>query len=1097
MALLDLHATSTRTHAERHGRHRRLWSWLFIVLTLLIGSAAATAAQQYAGEAASDRTWRGGWDYFMNYGRYLPHTRSIPGADGNRDWTWIAIIIGLNICVLAGCLRIFLFWRRNYLAEAPQDRNRKMMDLAYVFLLCALSGCGMSLLMVAQPEYRLQAVLLLLLCVYTWRFNYRLNELGVSLSALRINRQLEYMQRIARVDLDALARHRRQWISQTVRFRQPIGVVHVIAVVLSVGTAIGLSQLVLEDHLHSNLPSWIRELTIAIYATAVIGVAMWWFMVQPLRRGLAERNNSLCESLVEAEELNTRLRRLSLVASRTDNAVVMLSTEGRIEWVNAGFTRHSGYMPEEAIGQLPHHLLRCITAGTEPETINAILEMIEKHEPVQAEVCNLRKDGRPYWIALEIQPVYDEVEKLEGFVAIELDITERKCYTAELIEARRAAEEASAAKSRFLANMSHEIRTPINGVLGALQLLRRGDYDQRERRYYDAAETSAQALLTLINDILDFSKIEAGQLELHEHDCDLSQLLESIMTIFSIKVREKGIELIHRIAPDVPRRLRGDEQRLRQIIINLVNNAVKFTDSGEIEVVIDLEPRLTDKHHVGLHMSVRDTGMGISPEGQKRLFRSFTQVDGSMARKHGGTGLGLAICKQLIEMMGGEIHVDSETGRGSTFQFCIRMKRRNGDAGLPCDALTFSDLNVLVVEDRDTVATALRTMLESWRCRVFVASTLCGARDALLYSKEANARYDLILLDVMLGDEDGLTLLREIRSDAHVHQPRVIVCSMRDPSELGDLRALGADAFIDKPIGSSRLFDTIRSVLYGDNASVHAVSTDAFAVIDDADATPVGGDLPVLVAEDNPINQLVTAELLREAGYKPTVVENGQKAIEAIKTSAFAIVLMDCQMPEIDGFEATARVRAMELSGEINHHPTIIALTANAIEGDRERCISAGMDDYLSKPIDKKDLVMTIERARTERANADISIEDLPIDLGQLLKRMSGNVKLVRLVLDESFRQIPEDATKLKEAMSAGDREQIKSIAHRIKGGTSQLCAGAIQQCAASLEDAALTAEIDALASQSSELVQHVAACISARSEVYAALDKVASVPQS
>jgi PAS domain S-box-containing protein len=721
------------------------------------------------------------------------------------------------------------------------------------------------------------------------------------------------------------------------------------------------------------------------------------------------------------------------VVDTAGSLVMVLTPDGRVERFNRACETLTGRTESQLRGQRPVELV----AEHDRERVLGVFQRVTAGDfPIEFEIEWIAADGSLRLIAWSNTCIVDAQGQISHVIAAGTDITERREALAQAVEASRS-------KSEFLANMSHEIRTPLNGVIGMLELLSDTDLDSDQREYARTAAVSGDALLGVINDILDFSKIEAGKLELDIDDFDLREVVEDTAEVLAHQAHQKGIELTALVSDAVPPLVRGDRGRIRQVLLNLLSNAVKFTEVGEVSVRAETEP--LEAGQLLVRVSVTDTGIGIDPARIGALFEPFLQEDTSTTRRFGGTGLGLAICRQLVELMGGELSATSVPGEGSTFMFTARVEppmtdrpTRRRRESLP------EGLRILIVDDSASNREILRASLESRVTRCDEAESGEDALVLLHTAAGAGEPYELVVLDFHMDGMNGLDVARAIRRTPSLQLARLVM--LTSVAGHGVVDEADVDACLTKPVRRAALLETVAGVF----TERHEIPADAPAPAPAPDFVA-----RVLVAEDNPVNQLVIQGMLDKRGYASEIVANGREALDRLAHGGHAAVLMDVQMPELDGIEATARIRAQESRGE---HLPIIAMTASAMEGDRERFLEAGMDDYISKPLRPDELDAVLERwlggaPAPPRAAAGNGAGGELIDAGRVERFRADYPEIADRLVALFADTTPPLLEQLSNAVHSGDDDAARKLAHKLKGSCQNVGATRMAALCRSLEE--------------------------------------------
>jgi PAS domain S-box-containing protein len=810
------------------------------------------------------------------------------------------------------------------------------------------------------------------------------------------------------------------------------------------------------------------------------------------------------------EEVAQERRNLQLIFDSVQVGLVLVDGDGEIRRANYNFAKSVGRPLEEVLNRRPGEAIFCASlshtdrrCGDTPDCrkcpirglLNRVLGEGTKVWGLEISIKIIRKgELRSVWLNLNGTPLTVDGHR-HALVSV-IDTTSRKNMELSLAAAKEAAEAADRAKSKFLANMSHEIRTPMNGVIGMTGLLLDTPLSPEQRQYAELARSSGESLLLLINDILDFSKIEARKLELDSVDFDLRATLEDVVEMLAFKAQEKGLEMVCLLDPDTPSWLRGDPGRLRQIIVNLSANAVKFTAQGG--VTIRAKVAAEDDHSVTLRFAITDTGIGIPKDKQSILFSPFTQIDGSITRKYGGTGLGLAISRQLVDLMGGRIGVESEEGKGSTFWFTAAFDRSPSvGAQEHRPAADLKGVRVLVVEHHGASRLQITTLLTSWGCDVDEATDGKSAMAMLLQSAHSGDPFQIALIANPLPDQEGTELGRRIKENREIREVRlVLLTSLGQRGDAARVEKIGFSGYLTKPVRQSQLRECLG--LVSGRKEDPEEKTSRPLVTRHTITESLKRRVRILLAEDNPTSRMVALKILEKLGYRADAVDDGRKAIETLRDTPYDLVLMDCQMPEMDGFEATRCIRSGE-SGVSNPGIPIIALTAHAMKGDREVCLETGMNDYLAKPIRPEELAASLDRwlgrAANERAAVGAILESSPpviseaaspekgggpsdsefggegvFDRDGFMNRIMGDMELARTLAEGFLADMPVQIKKLKAAIGTGDSSLAGKQAHRIKGAALTIGGIAFQKIAYSMELAGKAGNLKMLGAQMSQL---------------------------
>ncbi|MBP7552051.1 MAG: PAS domain S-box protein [Spirochaetes bacterium] len=739
----------------------------------------------------------------------------------------------------------------------------------------------------------------------------------------------------------------------------------------------------------------------------------------------------------EMEEKNLKtldvLEQLSFAVEQSPNSIVITDINGTIEYVNAKFTQITGYSKQEAIGNNP----RILKSGDQTtDYYNNLWDSLKEGKEWRGEFHNKKKNGEYYWELASISPIRNTNGEITHYIAIKEDISERKEFEKELVEAKIIAENATQAKSDFLANMSHEIRTPMNAIIGMTNLLIDTKLTAEQKEYANTIYNSADVLLSLINDILDLSKIESGKLTLEKIDFNLIDAVESSIDLVALSAAKKGIEIISYIDAKIPSFIKGDPVRIRQILINLINNAVKFTNDGEIEVNATLVEE--NENSFLIEFNVRDTGIGIKEEDLPKLFQSFMQVDSSTTRKFGGTGLGLSICKQLVRLMGGELSVESDYGYGSTFSFYIKADKPTGIFKLECSANSFKDMKFLIFDDNDSFNKSIKKYIEEWGGNLLIVNN----KEKCLELTDFSQFQAMIIKYDLLKDKNLINSITIHKIDVK----KILLTSTsfytNEDFAKDELRILGQNQ-IQKPVKKSALFKALQKIIASDlTTKEYTTETENNGEHFDAD---------ILIVEDNETNYKLLQIILNKLGAHTVVAKNGLEALEFVKERRFDIILMDIQMPVMNGYDATIQIRAVGIN------TPIVAVSANVFKDDIDRAISAGMNSYLTKPYKKDEIINVLNQfvKKSPKRRTAITTDASVFNYEETLSNYMNEKEVVVDVLKNFVDKVEKQTIKIKTLILQNDFKAIQFEAHSIKGAAYNILANKLGDVARDIEAAA------------------------------------------
>ena len=994
---------------------------VFVALSILIAVLAAYAALDLAGRVTFSRTSTARWSWLicgavaMGIGIWCMHYIGMLGYQMNMVvlYDWPTVVLSMGAAIGASLLALLFVSRRTL--------SMVLTIVGSIFMgtgIAAMHYIGMAAMrMPATAKYSIPLVSISILAA-----------IGISFVALR----LTFASRYIAVTWS--------WRKTTVAILMGIAipVMHYLGM-----AAVSFTPATLQ-------PAQLRwAIPISDVGAASIAFATIILLVTVFLSAMLDRRFSL-----QAEQLEGSEERYRRIISSAFDAFVGIAENGTVVDWNAQAEATFGWSALEAIGKPVEEMLQFDDSTGASQPFSNLFTP-ENATPLQGRVqINARhKTGLQFPAEMAISEIVVGDKHL--FAAFVHDVTERKLAERSMEEARVSAEAANRAKSEFLANMSHEIRTPLNGVIGMTDLALETELTPEQREYLNTVKFSADSLLTVINDILDFSKIEAGKIDLESIPFDLRECIENGLKTLALRADEKGLELLCDIGQDVPETVSGDPGRLRQIVINLVGNAIKFTATGEVSLHVSVADHDASSGH--LLFTVTDTGIGIAADKIDSIFTSFSQADTSTTRQYGGTGLGLTISKRLVEIMQGRIWVESTPGKGSQFHFVARLPETEA-LNLPRNSGSvriLTGVKVLVIDDNKTNRRILEGLLRMWG---LVVSSAADGESALLMLEQANTAGDpfrLVLTDMHMPKMDGFMVVQQMQSNTAIAPSTVMMLSSGGHhGDASRCQRMGIAGYLMKPVRRDELLEAIaRALDAGSRLGGSAMITEKTLQAERATSC----FLKILLAEDNEVNQKLAVRLLEKRGHQVVLASNGREAVETLDHHTFDLILMDVQMPEMDGIEATLHIRARE-AGTGRRHP-IVAMTALVMKGDRERCLSARMDGYLSKPIRPQELDAVLDSysnlkscSTTAERDVKLAAVDDAVDIAELLHRIDGDVEFVAELVQTFRNDYPKKLEALSQCIKSNDHDGLRRAAHSLKGSLSNLAATSAAKLAAQIE---------------------------------------------